>query len=509
MSSTILEKKWTKSFCNTIVEEVEEYILQENPTTLVQQCTDKIVSIWTAQIQDFEEDAQLWNETAAMIKELLPPNVLTRLLQLLGQAGTFKDNFDRLESLVHPNMCELDLSCCIFGWSRISRPASEAFWCQNGSILHPSLLMGAMRSLSFADIEGFEGSPCLLLHALCSLHPLDCPNVLSQLEHLDLSGNADLLDITVVPLMQSLSSLQFLNVSRCNALTDVSVRAIANGASQRTLRVVDLSFLTEITHEGLEHLSKLCALECISLKGCKQAEAFCLNCPKLTTLDLSLLDQLHGERIKSMLLPLAPSLKVFRAGEGNVHPETFSQTFGKVEGALKLQELDVSWCESLTPDAIVDVVEKCPELKVCLLRVTISDDSVVRTIAENCPKMEVLSLSRCASVTDASLVPLALGCPLLTYLDLGWCVPNTSGAEAVIEGCSLLRYLSFQGCKNITAGVIALFSDGRCPFLRFLDLAWVNNASTELVTDLTLRRKRLSVVNYYCETYENGVLKDI
>ncbi|KAJ2945392.1 hypothetical protein O0L34_g196 [Tuta absoluta] len=74
---------------------------------------------------------------------------------------------------------------------------------------------------------------------------------------------------------------------------------------------------------------------------------------------------------------------------------------------------------------------------------------------ETCSRLRVLNLSRCASVTDAELIPMLRHNVALTHLNLSMC-QNVSAKclQPVILYCNNLRILKLSKCSWLTTGAV-------------------------------------------------------
>ena len=80
----------------------------------------------------------------------------------------------------------------------------------------------------------------------------------------------------------------------------------------------------------------------------------------------------------------------------------------------------------------------------------------LRGLADNCHKLQHLSLDGCYQVNDPAIVRLATSCTQLTYLSLGLCstVKDTS-LKALATHCSRLAHLNLFGCAYISEQGVA------------------------------------------------------
>ena len=80
----------------------------------------------------------------------------------------------------------------------------------------------------------------------------------------------------------------------------------------------------------------------------------------------------------------------------------------------------------------------------------------LRGLADNCHKLQHLSLDGCYQVNDPAIVRLATSCTHLTYLSLGLCstVKDTS-LKALATHCPRLAHLNLFGCAYISERGVA------------------------------------------------------
>jgi hypothetical protein len=83
----------------------------------------------------------------------------------------------------------------------------------------------------------------------------------------------------------------------------------------------------------------------------------------------------------------------------------------------RLEWLELHVCPDLLP---TEQLLCSPFLKrIALPGCSKVDDSILETIAKNCPSLEILDLRACEQVTDKGLIAISNGCPKLKYLNVG------------------------------------------------------------------------------------------
>ncbi|XP_054577906.1 F-box/LRR-repeat protein 4 isoform X6 [Eptesicus fuscus] len=198
-----------------------------------------------------------------------------------------------------------------------------------------------------------------------------------------------------------------------------------------------------------------------------------------------------------------------------------------------LQELNLSSCDKLPPQAFNHIAKLCGLKRLVLYRtkveqtallsilnfcselqhlslgscVMIEDyDVIASMIGAKCKKLRTLDLWRCKNITENGIAELASGCPLLEELDLGWCPTLQSST-----GCfaKLARQLPNLQKLFLTANRSVCDTDieelaCNCTRLRQLDIL-----GTRMVSPVSLRKllescKDLSLLDVsFCSQIDN------
>jgi hypothetical protein len=88
--------------------------------------------------------------------------------------------------------------------------------------------------------------------------------------------------------------------------------------------------------------------------------------------------------------------------------------------------------------------------KIKLSNRNINDMSIIK-IAENCPNLKTLNLTKIDRVTDRSILKIAEKCLLLEEMILSGCYLITdSSIIRIAENCPNLRDIQLSGCRNVT-----------------------------------------------------------
>eukprot|EP01046_Picozoa_sp_COSAG06_P024926 COSAG06_NODE_2062_length_7696_cov_1217.164407_5_plen_277_part_00 len=143
------------------------------------------------------------------------------------------------------------------------------------------------------------------------------------------------------------------------------------------------------------------------------------------------------------------------------------------KGCRHLLELDLTGCTKVTDKGLIAVVEGCGQLKSLNLR-NIGTDGMLAAVAESCPQLTSLELWGCWQLTHEAVLRVARGCPQLTSLGLGYTsICNVHGlgekqniasekvklVSAIVESCPLLTWLDFGWCDDdLMADTVSMLS---------------------------------------------------
>ncbi|KAI4337898.1 hypothetical protein L6164_016263 [Bauhinia variegata] len=143
-----------------------------------------------------------------------------------------------------------------------------------------------------------------------------------------------------------------------------------------------------------------------------------------------------------------------------------------------LTRLSLSWCSKNMNELVLALAPKFTKLQTLILRQDKPqlEDIAVETIANYCPDLQILDLSKSFKLTDRSLYALAHGCPDLTKLNISGCSAFSDHALAYLASCCRkLKALNLCGCVK-AASDTALQAIGRfCNHLQSLSLGWCDN----------------------------------
>ena len=250
-------------------------------------------------------------------------------------------------------------------------------------------------------------------------------------------------------------------------------------------RVIDISHCSHLTDSAFTTLTAYCAASVTSI-----SLASCWNISPPALIDMAV----KATNLRAINLSNCRKL--------NDHA-----LFKIINTAYKLEELDIGYCKHISDRSMHCIaLHASPRLKVLRLarctsitdigfgywsyaptgfpRLTtlvlrdctfLSDNSIV-ALTNSCTALEHLNLSFCCALSDTSVEVLSLGLPNLKSLDLGFCgsAVSDSSLQSVSHHLQSLRHLSVRGCVRVTQiGVSAILNSIHT--LRTLDVTQCRN----------------------------------
>ncbi|XP_074540245.1 F-box/LRR-repeat protein 4 [Halichoeres trimaculatus] len=247
-----------------------------------------------------------------------------------------------------------------------------------------------------------------------------------------------------------------------------------------------------LTLTGFSSFLKACGLSlvCLELSCCHFLNEACLEvisqtCPGLQELNLSSCDRLNP------------------------------QAFTHISKLTRLRRL-VLYRTKIEQTAILSILTFCIELRHLNLGscVRIEDyDVVASMLAARCRSLCSLDLWRCRNLTDRGLAELVAGCRMLEELDLGWCptLQSSTGCfqnlarslprlrklfltanrtvcdsdlEELAASCPSLQHLDILGTRLVSAASLKKLLQS-CPKLLLLDVSFCSQIDMRVVQELS------------------------
>jgi len=202
------------------------------------------------------------------------------------------------------------------------------------------------------------------------------------------------LNSAIVASIATIRTLQKLDLESCTQLKDDDLKLIAEGNS--LLQELKLRDCRNLTDQGIEFLAK----------GAK----------KLLVLDISWCQLLTDRALEA----LAEHAKTITSLDLSSCREVTDEGVQRVVQELELQFLTISGCVKLTDSTIFEIADsgrwaiQSLDLSYCE-KIT---DTGIKAIAEYCQRLKKLHITSCESLSDLSVVYLALDLPTLEVLSV-------------------------------------------------------------------------------------------
>ncbi|XP_047498108.1 F-box protein At3g58530-like isoform X3 [Penaeus chinensis] len=261
---------------------------------------------------------------------------------------------------------------------------------------------------------------------------------------------------TVVNIAASLPNLTFLDVSMCTGgINDKSVQAICKSLTK--LQTLNLSGCTAVTDIGLAG------------HGLGQQEPV----PDMTGTGLSL-ENLGVRNKDPFKVPLGSKAEQMIRKEAEVKKylkENLEQIVNSTEYGLGnlqgLRELNLCGCIKVTDITLTHALH-LQELQYLNLShcQAVGEEGLIN-IANQCPSLEVLMLVDCGQTTDQVILVLSHHLKRIKTLDLQRCFKLTDDALDSLSNCTTLQYLDVSGCEKMSLEQVRLVQE-RIPRLHNL-----------------------------------------
>ncbi|KAG7029508.1 EIN3-binding F-box protein 1, partial [Cucurbita argyrosperma subsp. argyrosperma] len=297
-----------------------------------------------------------------------------------------------------------------------------------------------------------------------------------------------------------LQKLQSFTLVSCHGVTDVGLQSIGKGCPN--LRKFCLRKCSFLSDKGMVSFAQAAtSIENLQLEECHRITQLglfgtILNCgAKLKALSL-----VHclGIKDSSLNLPSASSCKSLQSltisncpGFGNASLSLLSKL------CSQLQHVDLSGLNGITDSGLLPLFKNCEAglVKVNLRGCMNLTDKVITSLTKlHGWTLELLNLDGCLKITDSSLVAIAENCPLLNDLDVSKCRITDFGVAALAQANQFnLQILSMFGCSTLTdKSLLALVKLGDS--LLGLNLKHCNSISTTSIELLLAQLHRCDIL---------------
>lgn len=229
-----------------------------------------------------------------------------------------------------------------------------------------------------------------------------------RLEAIDAAGCPTVSDGVVQSLVIRLFHLKYINLSGCRLVTNVALKALADGC-KATLTSVDVSRCPSVGDPGVAWLA--------GQVGAGE------SCSKLASLNLEECTKIRDRALEDL-----------------------------GEGCNALRFVNVRGCKEISNRGVRALAQGCPELRVVNIHgcIKVGDPALVM-LGRCCAQLQSLCATRCLLITDRGLTAIGRGCPKVQSVTLAGCVKITEGGIcAIAENCRGLQTLNVTGCIDIT-----------------------------------------------------------
>ncbi|XP_035447343.2 uncharacterized protein LOC118274089 isoform X1 [Spodoptera frugiperda] len=272
------------------------------------------------------------------------------------------------------------------------------------------------------------------------------------------------------PLIYGCKQLKTLSFVSCNKLTDSSlVHLVKSESCIESLTVANNTHVTGLflTGSNPQKLNSLAFYNCYSLQGTVLCAAID-TLPRLTCLKLDVCPHTMW-KIIPMILNKLPLLEELSLSE-----------YISVDSCFSPQ------CN----DSFCDAIGNLTELKsLNLSRNIYITNTVLKRVAQCCPKLETLNISSCNSrkifpqpgVGDEGVSAVCRGCRGLSRLDVSYLGALTDAGVRAAAGLPRLARLTARGNPALSSASLAACL-AACPMLQEVDVCGCDGVSEEVVS---------------------------
>lgn len=346
----------------------------------------------------------------------------------------------------------------------------------------------------------------------------------NKLEHLSLRDLPRVTNISVNYIGKFINTIQFLDISNTPQLTGSIFNEVAQmcprfrvargdgcyliddvplitmGRCCKTIEEVSLANCVKITSLALRGIANKCKmLTTINLAGCIKIDDAALGClcekgafPNLQNIDLTSCDMLTSDAVVDLANAI-PRLRQLRLGKVTQISERAIDRISQI--CRRLEDLALDSCVGCTVEATSQVARRCTELKILSLsNCPLVDDTTLSSISLCLSGLTHLDLSGCKMITDKTLAGVVKANTALTHLNLYGCPKlGNRSLQALGEHCAELKYFSMAVTSAVQdKGVMRLVSG--CPMLQDLYMTNCPQISQEIKGLIRMQMPWLNVV---------------
>jgi F-box and leucine-rich repeat protein 9 len=347
--------------------------------------------------------------------------------------------------------------------------------------------------------------------------------VQQNLTELDLTFSVRITDKSVMEICESLKSLKVLKLRKCRAITDVSVKMIANLPQLEVLDISECELITSASIiEGIarERNENLREVHLSALNICDKAiTKVTENLVNLRVLDLSYcfnhVDDVCVQMILKNLVMLRELNLDFceRISDGGLTGMTMKEKIDEFESTSE-QESDkhepvVSGSIPLpiiapplfkislrtkAEEAIVGDALRKKAMMQMAVKINLDEQSSSNFSIARLTGLRKLNLGSCNKISDVSLI-YNFKLPELREINLSKCQQiSIDGIKALVDNCPALEVVNLSECHNISDKCIELIST-KLPRLTTLNLQRCYQLSDYSLDYIAMNCKRIRELN--------------
>lgn len=143
---------------------------------------------------------------------------------------------------------------------------------------------------------------------------------------------------------------------------------------------------------------------------------------------------------------------------------------GNLARPLKTDRVNLS-ASVMAAATFVQLIAGLPHLRILDLGNMTVTDSMLRAIAQHCPRLEALGLRMAKGYSEAGLVAVLQNCPCLQTLGLAWVNITRPMVQAIAQHAPNIMHLDLSGAQEVITDADVHDLCVGCPKLRWLDLS--------------------------------------
>jgi hypothetical protein len=158
---------------------------------------------------------------------------------------------------------------------------------------------------------------------------------------------------------------------------------------------------------------------------------------------------------------------------------------------------------------LVTLAMHCPRLTHVIMVSTNLSDVGVMTLAEQCPQLKMLDISRCEELSDASVLACVKHCRRIADVSFRWCKLMTdSVVVALATGCPHLTSICFDRCGLTDDALLGLaLHSSACPLLTRVKFSENDGVTNVGICALAKSYGQLATVDFsFCDVSNEAVL---